>query len=55
MPPGEAAALTQLLGLGAGNLLSQYGQYLDQTGLHCDFGLSITEFPTPVATWCAPA
>ncbi|WP_034264666.1 ABC transporter permease [Actinospica robiniae] len=54
VPPGEADALRKLLGLGTGSLLSQYGQYLDQL-VHFNFGLSITEFPTPVADVVRPA
>jgi peptide/nickel transport system permease protein len=54
VPPGEADALRKLLGLGSGSLLSQYGQYLDQL-VHFNFGLSITEFPTPVADVVRPA
>ncbi|WP_246577585.1 ABC transporter permease [Actinospica durhamensis] len=54
VPAGEAAALRKLLGLGSGSLLSQYGQYLDQL-VHLNFGLSITEFPTPVADVVRPA
>jgi len=54
VPPGEAAALRKLLGLGTGSLLTQYGQYLDQLA-HFNFGLSITVFPTPVADVVRPA
>ena len=46
-PPGEAAALSHMLGLGSGNLLAQYGQYLDALA-HLRLGISVTEFPEPV-------
>jgi peptide/nickel transport system permease protein len=48
-PPGEEQSLTRLLGLGSGNLLQRYGAYLDNVA-HLRFGLSITDFPTPVTT-----
>ncbi|HEY3867380.1 MAG TPA: ABC transporter permease [Actinocrinis sp.] len=47
--PGEQETLTKLMGLGGGNLFSQYWSYLDQL-VHLNFGLSITYFPVPVAT-----
>lgn len=49
VPPGEQQALTKLLGLGGGNLLTRYWQYLDNLA-HLRFGLSVTDFPTPVTT-----
>jgi peptide/nickel transport system permease protein len=49
VPPGEAAALTKLLGLGHGSVFSQYWQYLDSLA-HLRLGLSVYEFPVPVAT-----
>jgi peptide/nickel transport system permease protein len=48
-PPGEEQSLTRLLGLGSGNFLQRYGAYLDNLA-HLRFGLSITDFPTPVTT-----
>jgi peptide/nickel transport system permease protein len=48
-PPGEAKVLTALLGLGTGNILDKYWQYLDGLA-HLRLGLSISEFPTPVST-----
>ena len=54
VPPGEADALRKLLGLGSGSLFGQYGQYLNQLA-HLNFGLSITEFPTPVTDVVRPA
>ena len=48
VPPDEAQSLKKLLGLGSGSLIGQYGQYLDQLA-HFQFGLSIYQFPTPVA------
>ena len=47
--PGEAQTLTRLMGLGGGNIFSQYWAYLDQLA-HLNFGLSITYFPVPVIT-----
>lgn len=47
--PQEIRALSLLLGVGHGNLFSQYGQYLVNMA-HFNFGLSITYFPTPVRT-----
>jgi peptide/nickel transport system permease protein len=41
--------LELLLGLGHGNLLTRYIEYLNQL-VHLNFGLSITYFPTPVTT-----
>jgi peptide/nickel transport system permease protein len=49
VPPGEAAALTKLLGLGTGSIISRYWQYLDSLA-HLRLGLSVYEFPVPVAT-----
>ena len=49
VPPGEAKVLTSLLGLGTGNILDKYWHYLDGLA-HLRLGLSISEFPTPVAT-----
>ncbi|HVV24561.1 MAG TPA: ABC transporter permease [Pseudonocardiaceae bacterium] len=48
-PPGEEHSLTRLLGLGSGNIVQRYGAYLDNL-VHLRFGLSITDFPTPVTT-----
>ncbi len=48
VPPGEAKVLTSLLGLGTGNIFQKYWQYLDGLA-HLQFGLSISEFPTPVS------
>jgi peptide/nickel transport system permease protein len=48
-PPDEAQVLTKILGLGHGPLLSQYWQYLDSLA-HFQLGVSVYEFPTPVAT-----
>jgi peptide/nickel transport system permease protein len=48
-PPNEAQALSKILGLGTGNLASRYWQYLDSLA-HLRLGLSVYEFPTPVAT-----
>jgi peptide/nickel transport system permease protein len=47
VPEGEADALRHLLGLGSGSLFSQYGSYLNSLA-HLRFGLSVTQFPTPV-------
>jgi len=52
--PQEAHSLALLLGLGHGNLITQYFQYLGQI-LRGHFGLSITYFPTPVTTVIAHA
>lgn len=49
VPPDEAAALTKLLGLGNGSIVSRYWQYLDSL-VHLRMGLSVFEFPEPVAT-----
>jgi peptide/nickel transport system permease protein len=49
VPPGEEQALTEMLGLGGGNILQRYGQYLDNLA-HLRFGLSVTDFPNPVTT-----
>jgi peptide/nickel transport system permease protein len=46
-PPGERKALTALLGLGHGNIVSQYFHYL-ATLARGDLGISITNFPEPV-------
>ncbi len=48
-PPDEAQVLSKILGLGHGSLLSQYWQYLDSLA-HLQLGVSVYEFPTPVAT-----
>ncbi len=48
-PPGEEQSLARMLGLGSGNVLQRYGAYLDNLA-HLRFGLSITDFPTPVTT-----
>src|ERR1700749_4561667 len=48
-PPGEYQTLQALLGLGGGNIFSQYWPYLDQLA-HLNFGLSITDFPVPVTS-----
>ena len=47
--PGEAAALTKLLGLGNGSLPVRYWQYLDNLA-HLRLGLSVYEFPVPVTS-----
>jgi peptide/nickel transport system permease protein len=49
VPAGEERSLTRLLGLGTGNLLQRYGEYLNNLA-HLRFGLSVTDFPTPVTT-----
>lgn len=49
VPPGEEEALTRLLGLSGGNIFQRYGAYLDNL-VHLRFGLSVTDFPTPVST-----
>ena len=49
VPPGEQAALTKLLGLGTGSIFAKYWQYLDSLA-HLRMGLSVFEFPVPVAT-----
>src|ERR1019366_6172711 len=54
VPPGEAAVLTKLLGLGTGNIFQKYWQYVDGLA-HLQLGLSITDFPTPVSTEIGPA
>lgn len=48
-PPGEAAAVSSLLGLGTGNVFQQYWQYLDSLA-HLRLGLSVTNFPEPVSS-----
>jgi peptide/nickel transport system permease protein len=48
-PPDEAQILTRLLGLGSGNIFQKYWGYLDSLA-HLRFGLSVSDFPTPVAT-----
>jgi peptide/nickel transport system permease protein len=47
--PQEAHSLALLLGLGQGNLISRYFQYLGEI-FQGHFGLSITYFPEPVTT-----
>ena len=47
-PPGEAAALAKILGLGTGSIFTRYWQYLDSLA-HLRLGLSVYEFPTPVS------
>jgi peptide/nickel transport system permease protein len=49
VPPGEKDALAKMLGLGHGNILVQYADYLDAM-VHLRFGLSVTYFPTPVTS-----
>ena len=49
VPAGERASLTALLGLSGGSIFQRYGEYLDNL-VHFRFGLSITDFPTPVTT-----
>jgi peptide/nickel transport system permease protein len=49
VPPGEAASLSKLLGLGTGSIFAKYGQYLDSLA-HLRMGLSVYEFPVPVST-----
>ena len=49
IPPGAAASLRSLLGLGTGNIVSQYGSYLDRLA-HLDLGTSVSDFPIPVTT-----
>jgi peptide/nickel transport system permease protein len=49
IPPNEYQTLTSLLGLGSGNIAQKYWQYLDSLA-HLRLGLSVTDFPTPVAT-----
>jgi peptide/nickel transport system permease protein len=53
-PPGEEKAITALLGLGHGSLISQFGQYLDGLA-HFRFGTSVTDFPEPVLSLIAAA
>jgi peptide/nickel transport system permease protein len=48
-PPDEAQILTKLLGLGGGNIFQKYWAYLDSLA-HLRFGLSISDFPTPVTS-----
>jgi peptide/nickel transport system permease protein len=48
-PPDEAQILTKLLGLGTGNIFQKYWGYLDSLA-HLRLGLSVSDFPTPVAT-----
>ncbi|MGW7694223.1 ABC transporter permease [Streptomyces asiaticus] len=45
--PGQEEALANMLGLGHGNPLIQYGEYLNALA-HGEFGLSVTYFPSPV-------
>jgi peptide/nickel transport system permease protein len=47
VPPSENQVLTQMLGLGGGNIFQRYGQYLNNLA-HLRFGLSVTDFPNPV-------
>lgn len=47
VPAGREEALAKMLGLGTGNILQQYGDYLLQVA-RFDFGLSVTYFPAPV-------
>jgi peptide/nickel transport system permease protein len=49
VPPGEKAALARMLGLGHGNIAVQYWDYLVSMS-QLKFGLSVTFFPTPVAS-----
>lgn len=49
VPPGEAEALTKLLGLGSGNIAQRYWSYLDNLA-HLRLGVSVTDFPAPVST-----
>ncbi len=49
VPAGEDEVLTRMLGLGSGNILQRYGQYLNNLA-HLRFGLSVTDFPNPVTT-----
>ena len=53
-PPGEYQTLSALLGLGGGNIFSQYWHYLGQLA-QLNFGLSITDFPVPVTSILAAA
>jgi peptide/nickel transport system permease protein len=53
-PPGEAKALGAMLGLSGGNLGVQYWHYLVAL-VHLQLGVSITDFPIPVATIIAQA
>lgn len=47
VPEGRREALAKMLGLGSGNIVQQYGDYLGQMA-RFDFGLSVTYYPTPV-------
>jgi peptide/nickel transport system permease protein len=47
VPEGREEALARMLGLGTGNILQQYLDYLLQL-VRFDFGLSVTYFPAPV-------
>lgn len=49
VPPGEQAELAKMLGLGHGNIVVQYWDYLTSMA-RLRFGLSVTYFPTPVTT-----
>ncbi|MFJ6214137.1 ABC transporter permease [Streptomyces sp. NPDC092296] len=49
VPPGEKQALEKMLGLGHGNILAQYWDYLTSIA-QLRFGLSVTYFPTPVVS-----
>jgi peptide/nickel transport system permease protein len=48
VPPGEEQVLAKLLGLGTGNIFQKYWQYIDSIA-HFRLGLSVSNFPTPVA------
>jgi peptide/nickel transport system permease protein len=47
--PGEAQSLKALLGLGKGNILQRYGEYLTNLA-HFRLGLSVSFFPVPVSS-----
>ena len=53
-PPGEYKVLSSVLGVGNGNLFSEYWHYLRQLS-RFNLGVSITEFPTPVTHILAQA
>jgi len=48
-PPQARAALEAQFGQGGGNLIRQYTDYLGNL-VHGQFGLSVTNYPTPVST-----
>ncbi len=48
-PPSETRVLEKLLGLGTGNIVEKYWQYVDSVA-HLRLGLSVTQFPTTVAS-----